>query len=37
MGFYLSREPLKGETFVTKKIVQGLCRIKFGKQKTFSR
>ncbi len=25
--------PLRGETFVTKKIVQGLCRIKFGKQK----
>ena len=27
--------PLRGETFVTKKIVQGLCRIKFGKQKNF--
>jgi len=25
--------PLRGETFVTKKIVQGLCKIKFGKQK----
>ena len=25
--------PLRGETFVTKKIVQALCRIKFGKQK----
>ena len=25
--------PLRGETFVTKKIVKGLCRIKFGKQK----
>ncbi len=25
--------PLRGETFVTKKIVQGLCRIKLGKQK----
>ncbi len=25
--------PLRGETFVTKKIVNGLCRIKYGKQK----
>ena len=25
--------PLRGETFVTKKIVQALCKIKFGKQK----
>ncbi len=25
--------PLRGETFVTKKIVRGLCRIKFKKQK----
>mgnify|MGYP001383199500 CR=1 FL=1 len=25
--------PLRGETFVTKKIVQGLCKIKFNKQK----
>ncbi len=25
--------PLRGETFVTKKIVSGLCRIKYGKQK----
>ena len=25
--------PLRGETFVTKKIVQGLCKIKFKKQK----
>ena len=27
--------PLRGETFVTKKIVRGLCRIKFKKQKNY--
>ena len=32
MGYYLTTGPL-GETFVTKKIVNGLCRIKYGKQK----
>ena len=25
--------PVRGETFVTKKIVTGLCKIKLGKQK----
>ena len=25
--------PLRGETFVTKKVVKGLCKIKYGKQK----
>ena len=27
--------PLRGETFVTKKIIKALCRIKFKKQKIF--
>ena len=27
--------PLRGETFVTKKIVRGLCRIKFKNKKNY--
>jgi GDPmannose 4,6-dehydratase len=30
----LSESPLRGETFVTRKIVIGLCKIKLGLQKT---
>ena len=34
MVFYLLRGPQRGETFVTRKIVNALCRIKFKLQKT---
>ena len=34
-GILFNREsPRRGETFVTRKIIQALCKIKYGKQKT---
>ena len=33
MEFYLITKSIRGETFVTKKVVKALCRIKENKQK----
>ena len=36
MEFFNHESPRRGETFVTRKVIQALCKIKFKKQRDYT-